>query len=111
MKKVLSLAIATMFAFAVSAQTTIANKPKSETQKVEKTSSTKMSMPEKKEEVKKTDSPASSANDQKAHLAKQHNKVKPHVNHAKHMHPRKSNQRKVKVPSENKTEKSIPIVK
>lgn len=108
--------MATMFAFAVSAQTTTADKPKSETQKVEKTAAVKMNTPEKKEvakkdEVKKNDAQASTVKVHKAHPVKRDMRSKAHSNQANRNRSGKTTQLTTKAPAETKSEKNTPVVK
>lgn len=112
MKKILSCALATMFAFGVSAQTQTELKHQDETKKVEKTPSAKMTNPEmKSDELKKDETQAGTTKVHNATPAKQEAKVNPRSDQAKRKQARKTNPLITKAPVETKSDKTTPKVK
>ena len=100
MKKILSLAIATVFAFAASAQNSSAGNPQSE-----------MSTPDKKEEAKKNDVQVSTTKVHQAHPVKTEIGTKSHKDQVKRKQAAKSSRLTMQPSADSKTEKATPKVK
>ena len=111
MKKILSLAIATVFAFAASAQSSSAGNPQSENHKSEKASAVKMSTPDKKEEAKKNDVQVSTTKVHQAHPVKTEIGTKSHKDQVKRKQAAKSSRLTMQPSADSKTEKATPKVK